>query len=61
MQQFDLGVVQFDKNRRNAMVRQICRCRYRGAQHVAILGCRRRQIWHGDSDMVQPADHSDTT
>ena len=57
LEQFDLGVRQFDENDRDAMLRLRQRLRDAGAQRVAIERGRGREILHGDGDVVEASDH----
>jgi hypothetical protein len=60
MQQFYLGVGQFDKHDRHAMIRLILRRTDLRAKRPAVLrgGCL--QIRHGDGDVVQTTDHENS-
>jgi hypothetical protein len=57
IEQFDLGVGQFDEDDGHAMVRLVLRGADLGAQRVAILRRRGLEVGHGDGDMVQASDH----
>ena len=57
MQQFDLGVGQFDKDHGHPVIRFGLRRADLGAKRVAILIRRRIEIRHGDGHMVKTSDH----
>ena len=60
LQQFDLGVGQFDEDDGYAVLRQGLRGRDPQAPERAPVGAGSRfQVRHGDGDMVQAADHRD--
>ena len=57
VQQFDLAVVQFNKDDRDTVRRQILRLGHGGAQRIAIHRARGLQVRNGYRHMVQSTDH----
>ena len=58
VQQLDLGVLELDEDRGDAVGRHVDRLRDLGAEGVPVERARRLQVRHGNRDVVEPADHS---